>query len=94
MMMTPADELLTTAEVAAWLRIDLRTVYRLKAQGMPCYQKGHILRFKRGDIESWMQQPPVVIPVTSPRAVPAHFRPRQSVPSVAEVHAQLNEVIR
>ncbi len=46
------NEVLTVQEVAAYLRIDIRTVYRLAKRGdIPCKKIGRQWRFNREEIE-------------------------------------------
>jgi len=46
------SEVLTVQEVANYLRIDIRTVYRLAKRGdIPCIKIGRQWRFKRDDIK-------------------------------------------
>ena len=45
------SEVLTVEEVATYLRIDIRTVYRLAKKGdIPCIKIGRQWRFNRDDI--------------------------------------------
>jgi PTS system nitrogen regulatory IIA component len=46
------SEVLTVEEVANYLRIDIRTVYRLAKKGdIPCIKIGRQWRFNRDDIK-------------------------------------------
>jgi PTS system nitrogen regulatory IIA component len=46
------SEVLTVQEVATYLRIDIRTVYRLAKKGdIPCIKIGRQWRFNRNDIK-------------------------------------------
>ncbi len=46
------SEVLTVQEVATYLRIDIRTVYRLAKRGdIPCIKIGRQWRFNRDDIK-------------------------------------------
>ena len=46
------SEVLTVEEVANYLRIDIRTVYRLAKRGdIPCIKIGRQWRFNRDDIK-------------------------------------------
>lgn len=46
------NEILTVQEVANYLRIDIRTVYRLAKRGaIPCIKIGRQWRFNRNDIQ-------------------------------------------
>jgi excisionase family DNA binding protein len=49
----PAETLLTTAEVAALLRVHPKHVYRLLRRGLPARRVGGEWRFSRADVLSW-----------------------------------------
>jgi len=50
------DVLLTTGQVANYLRIDKFTVYRLVAQKkLPAFKVGNQWRFKRTLLEAWLR---------------------------------------
>jgi len=78
----PSDEVfLTTEEVLEYLQVNLRTVYRLiKAGKIPAVRVGRQWRFRKRDIDAWLdtqrtQMPqPVVpaLPATSSRSGRAH----------------------
>lgn len=54
---------LTVKEVAALLRVDEKTVYRLvKKRELPGFKVAGAWRFKRTDIESWIEQQKVAKP--------------------------------
>lgn len=55
--MTPMDDtFLTTEEVLDYLQINLRTVYRLiKAGHIPAVRVGRQWRFKRADLDAWLE---------------------------------------
>ena len=51
------DELLTVAEVARWLRITPRTVYRfVRNAQLPHVRVGRGLRFTRAAVEAWLRR--------------------------------------
>jgi len=51
-----AEDLMTSHEVADYLKVDLRTVYRYIKQGqIPKVKVGGRWRFRRGDIEAWLR---------------------------------------
>ena len=76
---TPKPEheaFLTTDEVLAYLQVNLRTVYRLIDAGkLPAVRVGRQWRFRRADIDAWLDQRPVAAgrpgPVAVPRPVPS-----------------------
>lgn len=54
-MCNTADSVMTVKEVANYLRVNERTVYRLAVDGrMPGFKVGANWRFKRGDIDGWI----------------------------------------
>jgi len=49
------SDIMTLKEVAAYLKINEKTAYRLTAEGkIPGFKVGGAWRFKRGEIESWI----------------------------------------
>lgn len=49
------DELMTAPELAKYLKVELRTVYRyLKDAKLPAIRMGGRWRFRRGDIDRWL----------------------------------------
>ena len=51
------DHFLTTEEVLAYLQVNLRTVYRLiKAGRIPAVRVGRQWRFRKRDIDIWLEQ--------------------------------------
>lgn len=52
-----AEELMTASELARYLKVDLRTVYRyLKESQIPTLRMGGRWRFRRDDIDRWLLQ--------------------------------------
>jgi len=52
-----SETLLTTEQVARYLRVDKFTVYRLVAQKkLPAFRVGNQWRFKRKMLEQWLQR--------------------------------------
>ena len=50
------ENLLTTEQVAQYLKIDKFTVYRLVTQGkIPAFKVGTQWRFKRSMVEAWLE---------------------------------------
>jgi excisionase family DNA binding protein len=78
------ETFLTTEEVLEYLQVNLRTVYRLiKAGKIPAVRVGRQWRFRKRDIDAWLdsQRPrggaPRVAPVAAPRpAAASGVRPR------------------
>lgn len=51
------ENLLTTQQVARYLKVDKFTVYRLVAQKkIPAFRVGNQWRFKRSMLEQWLRQ--------------------------------------
>jgi PTS system nitrogen regulatory IIA component len=51
------EKLMTLAEVAEYLQIKERTIYQWAQQGkIPGFKLGNIWRFKRDDIELWIEE--------------------------------------
>ncbi len=50
------DDILTIKEVAEYLKLTERTLYRLVQEGqVPGFKVGNSWRFKRADIERWIE---------------------------------------
>ena len=68
------EAFLTTEEVLEYLQVNLRTVYRLiKAGKIPAVRVGRQWRFRRSDIDAWLesQRARSVRPATAAAAAPA-----------------------
>lgn len=51
------DQILTLKEVAVYLRLAEKTAYRLASEGkLPGFKVGGSWRFKREDLEAWIQE--------------------------------------
>jgi excisionase family DNA binding protein len=56
-MIVLTDNILTVKEVADYLRVNQRTVYRLAVdRKLPGFKVGTTWRFKRADIDEWIRQ--------------------------------------
>jgi excisionase family DNA binding protein len=52
---TAAAEILTIKQVAVYLQVTERTIYRLAAaEGIPAFKVGGSWRFRRGDLDHWI----------------------------------------
>lgn len=52
-----SDDILTLKEVAVYLKLTEKTAYRLAAEGkIPGFKVGGGWRFKREDIEAWIER--------------------------------------
>jgi excisionase family DNA binding protein len=50
------DQILTVSQLAKYLKVNERTVYRLAAAGkLPAFKVGASWRFKEAEIEKWIQ---------------------------------------
>ncbi|HEY5617613.1 MAG TPA: response regulator [Vicinamibacterales bacterium] len=74
----PTDEVfLTTEEVLAYLQVNLRTVYRLiKAGKIPAVRVGRQWRFRKRDIDAWLDSQRTQSGGAAPVAPARHGRPR------------------
>lgn len=53
---TPLEHVLTLRDVAAYLKVDDRTIYRLaQARKMPAFKVGGRWRFRKADIDAWIE---------------------------------------
>jgi excisionase family DNA binding protein len=75
------DSCLTTTEVLAYLQVNLRTVYRLlKAGRIPAVRVGRQWRFRRADLDAWLENQR---PRTIGRAAAPPMASRQAEPHVS-----------
>lgn len=92
-----APDFLTAAEVAAWLRVGLSTIYTWTASGrIPSVKFNGVVRFPRHQLKGWMQQhtigPSVSSDHESERLSGARSRPlthRTMVDAAARVRRRL-----
>lgn len=51
-----ADQIMTVKDVASYLKLNERTVYRMATSAkIPAFKVGASWRFKRADIEKWIE---------------------------------------
>lgn len=51
------DQILTVKEVAEYLKVNERTVYRMATAGkLPAFKVGGSWRFKQAEIERWIKE--------------------------------------
>lgn len=57
--MTVTDEWLTPAELSAWIKIPVRTIYdwRTRGRGPRGYRVGKHVIYRRADVEEWILNP-------------------------------------
>lgn len=56
-MLTMTEEVMTLREVAQYLKITERTLYRLVQEGkVPAFRVGNAWRFRRSDLDRWIAQ--------------------------------------
>ncbi len=55
--MKPRDQLLTVKELADYLGVPVATLYqwRYRREGPPGFRVGRYLRYRRSDIERWIE---------------------------------------
>jgi excisionase family DNA binding protein len=53
-----AQEILTAAETAEYLRVPLKTLYAWRHRGSApqAFRAGRHLRFRRSDLDSWLEE--------------------------------------
>ena len=76
------DHYLTTDELLDYLHINLRTIYRLiKAGKIPAVRVGRQWRFRKRDIDAWLesQRPRNIRPVPTAARIPAPATARPRV---------------
>jgi excisionase family DNA binding protein len=99
-----APDLMTTQELAGWLRITRFSVYHYVKQGLPHYRIGPKHRFKRAEVEAWMKAQAEAHTPTAMEHVPASMLPdpklvrpradrRQRPMSVVEAQAELKRIM-
>lgn len=50
------DEILTVKQVAEYLKVNERTIYRLATSAeLPAFKVGNSWRFKRAELEAWIK---------------------------------------
>jgi len=53
----PLDEILTIKDVAKYLKVNERTVYRLAAsKEIPAFKVGNVWRFRKDELDQWIKQ--------------------------------------
>jgi excisionase family DNA binding protein len=73
---------LTTEEVLEYLQVNLRTVYRLiKAGKLPAVRVGRQWRFRKRDIDAWLENQRTRGSRTAPSVVTPQARPAAAAPS-------------
>ena len=65
------ESLLTTEQVALYLKVDKFTIYRLVTQKkLPAFRVGSQWRFKRRILEQWLQKNMNISPTRKTRQIP------------------------
>lgn len=49
------DEILTKGELAKLLKVTVRTVDRLRNEGLPSFKVGNLVRFDKNDVKKWLK---------------------------------------
>lgn len=91
----PTDEVfLTTEEVLAYLQVNLRTVYRLiKAGKIPAVRVGRQWRFRKRDIDAWLDGQRPAGGVQPPATAPASARPHRPRILVVDDEASIRDLL-
>jgi two-component system cell cycle sensor histidine kinase/response regulator CckA len=80
------ETFLTTEEVLEYLQVNLRTVYRLiKAGKIPAVRVGRQWRFRKTDIDAWLDSQRPRVGARTPASVPARVAPISGRPRVLVV---------
>ena len=89
------DTFLTTEEVLDYLQVNLRTVYRLiKAGKIPAVRVGRQWRFKRADLDAWLEgQRSRKSRTVAPVAAPAPASPERPRVLVVDDEASIRELL-
>src|SRR4029077_4570762 len=78
------ETFLTTEEVLEYLQVNLRTVYRLiKAGKIPAVRVGRQWRFRKTDIDGWLDSQRPRVGSRTPAPAPARGRPMRGRPPAA-----------
>ena len=74
--MTVPESLMTAQEVASMLGVSIYTVHRLKFKpgGLPAYKVGGCVRFKRGEVETYLAARAVKPVETAQKLARGHFK--------------------
>lgn len=91
------EPFLTTEEVLQYLQVNLRTVYRLiKAGRIPAVRVGRQWRFRKSDIDAWLEsqapRPPRPTPASAPRPAAASPTTRPRI-LVVDDEASIRELL-
>jgi excisionase family DNA binding protein len=80
------ETFLTTEEVLEYLQVNLRTVYRLiKAGKIPAVRVGRQWRFRKTDIDAWLDSQRPRVGARTPASAPARVAPISGRPRVLVV---------
>lgn len=50
------DDILTKEEIAKLLKVTVRTVDRMRSEGMPYFKVGNAVRFRKEKVIQWLEQ--------------------------------------
>lgn len=88
------DTFLTTEEVLDYLQVNLRTVYRLiKAEKIPAVRVGRQWRFKRADLDAWLESQRSRKSRPAPVAAPVPSSPDRPRVLVVDDEASIRELL-
>lgn len=64
-------EILTIKQVAEYLRVTERTIYRLAAaRQVPSFKVGGVWRFSRADLDTWIRHQSAAVPAETAQTKP------------------------
>ena len=91
----PTDEVfLTTEEVLAYLQVNLRTVYRLiKAGKIPAVRVGRQWRFRKRDIDAWLDSQRTQAGAAGAATAVAQLRPEHPRVLVVDDEASIRDLL-
>jgi excisionase family DNA binding protein len=93
-MNTNEDVYLTTADALAYLRTAPRTLYRFLATGqIPAVRIGRQWRFRKVDLDRWVESRSRQLPVDKKAPPPAHTRSRMRRVLVADDEPRVRELL-
>jgi excisionase family DNA binding protein len=85
---------LTTEEVLEYLQVNLRTIYRLiKANKIPAVRVGRQWRFRKRDIDAWLDRQRTESDTAVPSAAAARARPVRKRILVVDDEASIRELL-
>src|SRR3954465_6084339 len=88
------ESFLTTEEVLEYLQVNLRTVYRLiKAGKIPAVRVGRQWRFRKRDIDAWLDTQRTHTPLSVPQPPPIASRNGRARVLVVDDEASIRDLL-